>query len=145
MQLIQQYFTLQLVQIRWLPDFYTTKNISMYSTCCNTYHYLVVICSEHLLSGTIHWNYLVGEKLANLANHGLFAKIFLTNIHRYTENVYGICTDCRLLVKFSSPIAFTCTVCQNFPLPNISCVHCIIHNTKCFNKEIVMIPIQCLI
>ena len=40
------------------------------------------------------------ENLANLANHEPFAKIFLTNIHRYTENLYGICTDCCLFAKF---------------------------------------------
>ena len=28
---------------------------------------------------------------------------------------YGICTDCSLFANFSSPIAFTCTVHQNFP------------------------------
>ena len=42
---------------------------------------------------------LAGEKLVNLVNHELFAKIFLVNIHRYTENVLGICTDCRLFAK----------------------------------------------
>ena len=41
-----------------------------------------------------------GKKLRNLANHELFAKTFLTNIHRYTENVFGICTDCSLFAKF---------------------------------------------
>ena len=30
-----------------------------------------------------------GETFANLANRELFAKIFLTNIHIYTENVFG--------------------------------------------------------
>ena len=58
----------------------------------------------------------VGEKLANLANCELFANIFLANIHRYTENVFDICTDCSLFTTFS----YTCTVCQNFLLPNIS-------------------------
>ena len=44
---------------------------------------------------------LVGGKLVNLANRELSIKIFLANIHRYTENVYGICTDCCLFTKFS--------------------------------------------
>ena len=35
-----------------------------------------------------------------MANGELFAKIFLANIHSYTENVYGICTDCCLYTKF---------------------------------------------
>ena len=41
---------------------------------------------------------------------------------RYMENAYSICTD---LPNFSLPIAFTCMVHQNFPLPNIShgCFH----------------------
>ena len=60
---------------------------------------------------------LVGEKSAN---RELFAKIFLTNIHRYTENVFGICTDCSLFTKFFLTNSFTCTVHQNFPPLNIS-------------------------
>ena len=35
----------------------------------------------------------------NLANCEPFAKFF-ANIHRYTENVYGICTDCCLFANF---------------------------------------------
>ena len=34
-------------------------------------------------------------------NHKLFAKIFFVNIHRYIENIFGICTDCSLFTKFS--------------------------------------------
>ena len=56
------------------------------------------------------------KKASNLANHELFIKTFLANIPRYTENVFDICTDCSL---FSSPIAFTCMIHQNFPPPNI--------------------------
>ena len=59
-------------------------------------------------------------KLANLANGELFAKIFLTNIYRYTENVFSISTDRCLVAKLSSPIAFTCMVRQTFPLPKFS-------------------------
>ena len=33
-------------------------------------------------------------------------------IKKFTKNVLGICTDYS--PKFSSPIAFTCMVCQNF-------------------------------
>ena len=36
----------------------------------------------------------------NLGNYGLFGKIFLTKIHKYTENVFGIFTDCSLFTKF---------------------------------------------
>ena len=49
---------------------------------------------------TAHGKTLAGEKLTNFENHELFAKIFLPNIHRYTENVFGICTDCNLFAKF---------------------------------------------
>ena len=62
---------------------------------------------------------MVGEKLANLENHELFAKIFLVIIHRYTENVFGIFTHCNLFAN-SSPILLTCMVHQNFPLPKFS-------------------------
>ena len=41
-----------------------------------------------------------GGKFVNLANRELFTKNFLTNIHRYTENVFGIYTDCSLFTKF---------------------------------------------
>ena len=58
-----------------------------------------------------------GETFANLANCELFAKIFLTNIHRYTEDVFGIAH----LPNFSSPIVYiiTCMVCQNFSVYGI--------------------------
>ena len=59
---------------------------------------------------------MAGEKLAKFENHALFAKIFLAIIHRYTENVFGICTHCSLFANFSLPIPLTCMVCQNFPM-----------------------------
>ena len=34
--------------------------------------------------------------LVNFENPALSAKIFLAIIHRYTENVFGICTHCNL-------------------------------------------------
>ena len=52
------------------------------------------------LQYTVQGKILVGKKLVNLANHEPFAKIFLANIHRYTENKYGICTDCCFFAKF---------------------------------------------
>ena len=60
------------------------------------------------------------EKFVNLVNCELFAKIFLVNIHRYTKNALAYALTVAYLPKFSSPIAFTCMVCQNFPPPNIS-------------------------
>ena len=59
------------------------------------------------------------KKLANLANYGLFAKIFLANIHTYTENVFGICIDCSLFAEFFLANSFTCMVRQNFPVYSI--------------------------
>ena len=55
-----------------------------------------------------------GEKLAN---HEIFAKHFLANIHRYAENVFGI----AMHSNSSKPIPFTCMVCQNFPTKIFSC------------------------
>ena len=48
----------------------------------------------------VYRKYLAGKRLVNLVNCQLFAKIFLTNSHRYTDNVFGICTDCSLFAKF---------------------------------------------
>ena len=65
---------------------------------------------------------LVEEKLATLANREPFAKIFLTNIHRYTENVFGIyALTVAYSPNFSSPLAFTCMVHQNFPCQIFPC------------------------
>ena len=44
------------------------------------------------LLDTVRRKYLAGEKLVNLAN--------CANIHRYTETVFGICTNCCLFAKF---------------------------------------------
>ena len=58
---------------------------------------------------------MVGEKLANLANCELSAKIFLANIHRYTKKVFGICTECSLFTK-----SFYLHDLPKFPMSNIS-------------------------
>ena len=42
-----------------------------------------------------------GEKLAN---RELFTKIFFANLHRYTKNLFTLCTDYSLFTKF---FAFT--------------------------------------
>ena len=65
-----------------------------------------VMTHKTLEVNTVHGKLLVGKKMANLANRELFTKIFLNNIHRYTENVFGICTDCSLFTKFSLPIVW---------------------------------------
>ena len=49
---------------------------------------------------TAHRIFWQGIKLVNLENHELFTKIFLANIHRYTKNVFGICTHCNLFANF---------------------------------------------
>ena len=58
---------------------------------------------------------LVGGKLAS---HELFIKIFIANIHRYTENVFGICTDFKLFAKVSLPIALPVWFAKIFPHQN---------------------------
>ena len=63
---------------------------------------------------------MVGKKLENCER---FAKIFLTNIHRYMEKLYcGICTDCSLFTKFFLANSFYLYGSPKFSLPNISCV-----------------------
>ena len=58
-------------------------------------------------------------KIGELGKLWAIRQIFLANIHRYTKNVFSICTDCSLFApNFSSPIAFTCMVHQNFPHQN---------------------------
>ena len=51
---------------------------------------------------TVRKKILAWDKLMSLVNCELFANIFLANlyIHRYTENLFSICTDCNLLAKF---------------------------------------------
>ena len=69
---------------------------------------------------TVHRKILVGEKLGNLVNCELFAKIYLTNIHRYTKNVFSIyALILAYLSNFSSPIAFICIAHQNFSVYGI--------------------------
>ena len=66
-----------------------------------------------------------GEKLTN---RKLFAKILLANIHRYTENVYGICSDCSLFTKFFLVNNFYLYGSPKFsPAKYFPCmVHCIV-------------------
>ena len=104
-------------------------------TCTNTYkhthmciHTHVHICTHiHVHTYRTRENY--GRGIVSY-----LPKFSPANIHRYTENVYGICT------LFSSPIAFTCMACQNFPLPNISHVqyirmHTYTHTCTHINKQ----------
>ena len=53
----------------------------------------------HVVSQHTRENLDIG-KLTNLVNYELYDKVFLANIHRYTKNVFGICTDCSLFAKF---------------------------------------------
>ena len=47
-----------------------------------------------------HGKILAGEKVGEFGEYHLFAKNFpCNNIHRYTKNVFGICTDCNLFTK----------------------------------------------
>ena len=60
--------------------------------------------------------------------------ICLANIHRYTENVFGILAYALTVAyspNFSSPVAFTCMVCQNSPAKYFPCiVHMVVHRVK---------------
>ena len=76
----------------------------IYNSTCVIYIHCNMILS------IVHEKILVEEKLVNLAIRESFAKIFLANIHRYTENIYGICTDCCLFTKFFLTKYFLCTV-----------------------------------
>ena len=69
----------------------------------------------------------------NLANCELFIIIFLTNIHRYTKNVYGICTGGSLFTKLFLTNSFYLYIygfSKNFPakifLCTVACIY--IHN-----------------
>ena len=70
--------------------------------------YICTLISKFIVRINYHTQEnLVGEKLANLANCELFAKIFLANIHRYMEYALTVAYS----PNFSVPIAF--------PPPNI--------------------------
>ena len=60
------------------------------------------------------------KKLANLANHELFAKVFLAIFTNTLKMYIPYALTVAYLPNFSSPIAFTYKVHQNFPLPYIS-------------------------
>ena len=68
-----------------------------------------ILCATNLV--TVHGKILVGEKLAN---YEYFTKIFLATVHRYTENVFGICTD--LLIRQIFPCFAKTFSHQNFPV-----------------------------
>ena len=62
------------------------------------------------------------EKQVNLASRELFAKIFLTNIHRYsTLKMY--LAYALPVAYFSSPIALICMIHQNFLMYSIQYVY----------------------
>ena len=83
-----------------------------------------------MMQATVHRKYLAGRKLADLVNHELFAKIFLTSIHRYTKNVLGNNTDCSLFAKIFLLLTWFTKIFprQIFPVYSIwlyaSCSYC---------------------
>ena len=93
------------------PQIFCLKNYPLYSTilllnhAANNSRVALIALQQYLpfkiqvnsSINTVHGKILVGEKLANCEPS---AKIFLANIHRYMENVYGICTDHCLSAKF---------------------------------------------
>ena len=115
------------IHIRQIPRAHvTTITYSMDGfvtvICKHTTGYKIKVYSftfhTHLILFLIAYTgkFWLGKKLANLANRELFAKIFPTNIHRYTQNVFGIYTDCSLFTKFFLANSFICMVRQNFPV-----------------------------
>ena len=81
--------------------------------------FVTIVSNEHQKLHLLYTGNIWQRKNWQIMSY-IFAKIFLTNIHRCTENVFGICTDCSLFTKFSLPIAFIFMACQIFPLANIS-------------------------
>ena len=67
------------------------KLASMHTTARHTDHHTC----PYLYTGKFWWG-----KTSNLVNCELYAKIFCANIniHRYTENVFGICTDWSIIL-----------------------------------------------
>ena len=72
------------------------------------------VWAVYKISSTYHTQENVGmEKMANLMNRELFAKIFLTN----TLKMYlAYALTVAYSPNFCLPIAFTCMVCQKFPM-----------------------------
>ena len=90
---------------------------------------------------TAHRKIVAVEKLANFENPALFAKIFLAIIHRYTKNVFSICTHCNLFANF-----FLANTSYLYGSPKFSHVRYLYLNTskstcillKCFSQNIAM-------
>ena len=84
------------------------------------------------------WENFAGEKLMYLANREQFAKIFLTNIHRYIENVFGMCTDfstnffANSFYLYGSPKLFPCTVVYAL----LHCTHSILKRLKVMENKL---------
>ena len=79
---IVTYIAIYLACSLHIPSFLVTENWFLNGLICKK------VTSNFL--NTVHRKILAGEKLANLANHELFVKVLLANIHK---NVFGICTD----------------------------------------------------
>ena len=99
-------------------------NNTEWQSKCNAFNdfkwlHMILHCTWSTCN-TVHGKFLAGEKLVNLANCELFTKIFLANVHRYTENVFGIYTNCSLSAKFFLTNSF-----YLYSLPKVS-------PTKCF-------------
>ena len=70
-------------------------------------------CHDHLVS-TVDGKILAEGKLVNLMNRELFAK-FSSPIFTDTLKIYlAYALILAYSPNFSLPIAFTCTICQNF-------------------------------
>ena len=77
----------------------------------------VIITNNKSIVAT-YANVLWGKNLVNLANHELFAKIFLQIVTDTPKMYLAYALTVAYLPNFSSPIAFTGMVCQKFPCQN---------------------------
>ena len=95
---------------------------------------LTICCINHVAIQLYRtWKNFGGKKLASLANRELFAKIFLASVHKYTKNVFSICTDyIAYLPNFSLPIAnFYLYSLPNFsPTKIFPCILCYIARSQ---------------
>ena len=67
------------------------------------------------------WEIFGRGKIGEFGKLSAFTEIFLANIHRYTENVFIICTNCSLFTKFVLANSFYLYSLLKFPPANISC------------------------
>ena len=89
----------------------------IWNSWCPWYIFVFRILMRKILANGLQF-----AKFTNFSPTKIFPCMVFANIHRYTKNVFGVCTDCSLFTKIFLTNSFTCMIRQNFTLPNISCV-----------------------